>query len=1193
MSFSHLHVHSHYSLLKASCTIPNLIDKCLSYGMPALALTDYGNMFGAMEFYFQALEKGINPIIGCEVYYVKDRFQKTKNSNENFRTSTGGANTLVLLAKNNKGYENLCRISTIGYQEGFYFVPRVDYRVLESHKEGLIALTGGQKGSLLSIYRTKGKEGAKEEINRLKSIFSSQFYLSFAPKGIKGAKMYNRFLAHTAIDKKIDLIATNDVHYLEKEESVIEDVLSCIGTNRTLNDSERAKLGPSEFYFKTNKEMSENFGEDSGFSSEYKKACEKTLEIASSCSVRFKLKKSEGDPIYHLPKLSESNPAESLKKLSLKGLKKRFKEAELRGEKITLDEEKTYRERLEKELQTISRMGFDGYFYIVQDFIHWARSEDIPVGPGRGSGASSLVSYSLRITDLDPMPLHLIFERFLNPERISMPDFDIDFCQENRWRVIDYITKKYGKECTSHVITYGHLSVRAALRDVGRVLGLTFQETDQIVKLIPDRLGITLKEALKLEPRLKSLMEEDPQIKQLIQLAGMVEGLIRHVSLHAAGIIIADNPIIEYAPLYKGAENENVIQYDLKHAEKIGLVKFDFLGLKTLTQIKETFRLIEKTQNKKIRAEQISIKDPGIYEIMCQGDTVGVFQFEGQGITDLLIRAQPTCFEDIVAINALYRPGPMNMIPDWLERKKGGAVNYIFPELEPILNETYGIIVYQEQVQQIAVKIAGYSYGEADILRRAMGKKIQSVMDKQKERFLKGARDANYDLKKSEKLFDLMAEFAKYGFNKSHAAAYCVLAAQTAYLKRYYPIEFFASQMTIDQGDSEKIHKYVKDAGKHNISCIPPHINTSDYNFSVHKGKIHFSLGALKGVGEAAAKEIMETRNHIKDKKFYHLEDFFENVDLRKVNKKALESLIKAGAFDGLGLDRKEVYENYPRFLQHAQQTREDKEAGQQSLFSAVSGLAAENHIKLKRKTSWPHKEKLKLEKEIIGFYLSAHPMEPFKGLEKQLGALPIENLEKLTPPSSLQKKPGYSNGKPSFRQNNFPTAKALGIVSHLKESMTKKSSKIMAFSQLEDSSGSIEVIFFPNVYKEFAPVLLSHKESIVSIKGSVRKEQEGSGRLIVEEVKPIDEVLKKLKLLKLSLPRNTTEDILNRLKILFKKRESGNTVFTVGALLKGGKTFVEIKSKNIPDKITVDQDFLQEIYKVLKSTENIRLVLK
>ena len=510
--------------------------------------------------------------------------------------------------------------------------------------------------------------------------------------------------------------------------------LFCIGINRTLYDKDRAKLGTSEFYLKSSQEMREQFPFDF-----YKTACDNTLDIAEQCSVQFKIKDDKGRPIYHLPQVVQKE--KSLKKLTYKGLDTRLKEAQLRGEGISAEKKKDYLNRINYELEIIERMGFNGYFHIVYDFINWARQNNIPVGPGRGSGASSLVSFCLGITNLDPMPLNLIFERFLNPERISMPDFDIDFCQENRLRVIEYITKKYGSDCSSHVITYGRLSVRAAIRDVGRALALSYTEVDQIAKLIPNVLGITLKEALKKEARLKEMAEEDPKIAELIHLTGLLEGLIRHVGIHAAGIIIADHPIINYAPLYRGAEGENVIQYDLKYAEKIGLVKFDFLGLKTLTHIAETFRLIKKNQNQTITEQQISLKDSGIYEIMSKGDTVGVFQFEGMGITDLLIKSQPTCFEDIIAINALYRPGPMNMIPSYLDRKKARVpVEYIFPELEPILKETYGIIVYQEQVQQIAVEIAGYSYGEADVLRRAMGKKIRSVMAKQKDRFLQGAK---------------------------------------------------------------------------------------------------------------------------------------------------------------------------------------------------------------------------------------------------------------------------------------------------------------------------------------------------------------------------------------------------------------------------------------------------------------------
>ena len=532
-------------------------------------------------------------------------------------------------------------------------------------------------------------------------------------------------MAEMSESENIPLIAENDVHYLEKKDSVIQDVLFCIGINRTLGDRERERLGPPEFFFKNQKEMKDQFKNES-WAGLYQTACDRTLEVVDRCSVQFKIKDKTGRPIYHLPQSvkGEKWGAESLRELTLSGLKKRFQEAAVRGESFTLEQKRHYEERVNYELEIIENMGFTGYFHIVEDFIRWAKTHQIPVGPGRGSGSSSLVSFCLGITDLDPIPLNLIFERFLNPERISMPDFDIDFCQENRPRVIQYITEKYGSDCTSHIITYGRLNVRAAIRDAGRVLGLSYNETDRVAKLIPDKLGITLKEALKLEPRLKAESEENPQIKELFHVTEMLEGLIRHTGIHAAGIIIADTPITDYAPLYRGAEGENVLQYDLKYAEKIGLVKFDFLGLKTLTHIAETIRLIEITQEKKIIPEHISLKDSGIYEIMCQGDTVGVFQFEGRGITELLIKSQPTCFEDIIAINALYRPGPMNMIPSYLDRKKGRVpVEYMFFELEPILKETYGVIVYQEQVHQIAVKIAGYSYREADVLRRAMGEK--------------------------------------------------------------------------------------------------------------------------------------------------------------------------------------------------------------------------------------------------------------------------------------------------------------------------------------------------------------------------------------------------------------------------------------------------------------------------------------
>ena len=1165
MSFVHLHVHSHYSLLKASCTVPKLIDKCAEFEMSSIALTDYGNMFGALEFYFHAKEKGINPIIGSEVYYLQDRFSKKNTRGINFRTSTGGAHTLVLLAKNNVGYKNLCQINTISYQEGFYFVPRVDYEVLDKYKEGLIALTGGQAGSISNIYTTQGRAEALKEIKKLYTLFGSNFYLEFYPNQLKG---YDEFLSQVSKEENIPFIIGNDVHYVEKKESIMQEVLSCIGINRTLNDRERKILGPPHFYFKNYEEIKEFFSSNKTISPLIEEACTNTLKISNLCKVEFKVKDDLGRPIYHLPQLSgkkKSSLTEELKNLSYTGLKNRFKEFELRQEKISVAEEKTYAERLEYELKTIEEMGFTGYFYIVQDFIRWAKKRDIPVGPGRGSGASSLVSYSLGITDLDPMPLNLIFERFLNPERISMPDFDIDFCQENRHLVIQYINDKYGSECTSHVITYGRLSVRAAVRDVGRVLGLSYNDVDQIAKMIPNKLDITLAEALKIEPRLQALKEEDPQIEQLLNLTGMVEGLIRHVSIHAAGIIIADNPITDYAPLYKGDKGENVIQYDLKHAEKIGLVKFDFLGLKTLTHIAEALRLIKALKGKEITTTQISLKDKGIYEVMSKGDTAGVFQFEGRGITNLLIKAQVTCFEDIIAINALYRPGPMSRIPYYLDRKNGSfPTDYIFPELEHILKETHGVIIYQEQVQQIAVEIAGYSYGEADVLRRAMGKKIHSVMKKQKTRFLDGATKRKYNLKKAEEVFDLMAEFANYGFNKSHAAAYCVLAAQTAWLKHYYPIEFFASQMTIEKSDSDKLFRYIKDAMKHNIPVISPDINYSNVNFFIQKDKIYFALSAVKGVGEMAAQSIVDARNKLPEKKFSSLQEFFQNVNFSKVNRRTIENLVKAGAFDLFGYPRREIWENYDRLQKNSVKAREDLETGQQSLFSLNPNEVKKNSITLNATGSWSRQEQAFYEKEAIGFYLSCHPMKFLKGLESSFG---FYNLEKLR--------------KVSGNKNNV---KVVGVISNVKEVMTRKTKKLMAFGELEDMTGYAEIIFFPTVYEKIRGASVKEEEIII-VTGNIKiDEGETIQKIIVDHIESFEDFLLNIKDIKLHLYPDMGEKKLDQLKsILEKNYKKGCSKLSVCTYIPEKKVFAEINSKLIPSDIKISYDFLEEVREIFK----------
>ncbi len=1163
MSFVHLHVHSHYSLLQSSCTVSDLIDKCVEYKMNSLALTDYGNMFGSLEFYFSALDKGVKPIIGCEMYYVDNCLEKNKSSGDIFRNPMKGSKTLVLLAKNLEGYKNLCRINKMAYQKGFYFVPRVDYKIFDQYKEGLLAFTGGQRGRLSHLYNEKGKDHAIQEIDTLKTIFGKNFYLTFHPKGIDKCLEYNSFLAEVSKDKKIPLIAGNDVHYVNKKDSIVQDVLFCIGTNRTLSDRERSRLGPSEFYFKDSNKMNNMFN-NSEFSQIYQEACERTLEVSNLCSICFKVKDKKGNPIYHLPKLKWTKGNISLKDLALKGLEKRFKEADTRGESISVDRKEEYKDRLQYELKIIGDMGFTGYFHIVQDFIRWSKNQDIPVGPGRGSGASSLVSYSLGITDLDPMPLNLIFERFLNPERISMPDFDIDFCQDNRHRVIQYINEKYGSDCTSHVITYGRLSVRAAIRDVGRVLGLSYTEVDHIAKMIPDILGITLDEALKKEPRLLALKEENPQIEELLQLTGMLEGLIRHVGIHAAGIIIADTPIVDYAPLYRGPDGENVIQYDLKHTEKIGLVKFDFLGLKTLTHIKETIQFIKETKGLEIKTQNISLKDEGIYQIMSQGDTVGVFQFEGHGITDLLIKAQPTCFEDIIAINALYRPGPMNMIPSYLDRKKGRVpVNYIFPKLEPILKETYGIIVYQEQVQQIAAEIAGYSYGEADVLRRAMGKKIRTEMAKQKTRFLEGVMKKKYNKGQSEELFNLMAEFAKYGFNKSHAAAYCVLAAQTAWLKFYYPVEFFASQLSIDQNDSDKLATYIRDVRKHKVNIISPHINTSYSRFSIKDENIHFSLGAIKGVGEMSAQSIVQTRESLPNKKFSTLEEFFEKMDIKKINRKTLENLIKSGSLDGFGYERKEMYESIEKFVQYSSKLKEDKETGQQSLFDL--NLKEQNNIQTSPVKPWTGKEKLFFEREVFGFYLNNHPMKFLEGLEKSLSCEKLKTLETL--------------------KNISKPVQTLGMVQNLKEVITKKKGKVMAFAQLEDGSGHLEVIFFPDIYEKFKTLLLREAE-VLYFRGSLQTER-SINRFLVEEVRSLDLVLRDIKTIKIQLDPSIKKKDLNQIKQILIDGKRGNTCLYIETYIPSKKTFVKIDIGIVHD-IEVSYNLLEKMYEVLKTTKRI-----
>lgn len=1076
MSFVHLHVHSQYSLLEATAVPKKMAKLTSQFAMPSVALTDNGNMFGAIEFYFACKDNGVKPIIGLDAYLAPhSRLSK----------GDGKSTRLVLLAQNHTGYQNLCHLSSIGYQEGFYYKPRIDYECLKEYSSDLIALTGGLYGDVAQAFLHAGPDTAIEKIKNLQELFPDRLYLELNRTGLPEWDKINPFLQQVGRDFNIPVVAANDVHYLYKEEQLAQEVLICIGSNKTINDSSRFRLGSEEFYFKSVPQMRELF-------KDIPEALDNTLVVAERCDVKFKVKDDAGKTIYHLPSFpTKENVSltEEMERLTQQGLLERFSEAEKRGEAVTEEAKPTYYERLKYEISVIENMGFLGYFLIVQDFINWAKTHDIPVGPGRGSGAGSLVAYCLKITDLDPVRYSLIFERFLNPERVSMPDFDVDFCQEGRGQVIRYVTEKYGFNSVSQIITYGRLQARAAIRDVGRVLGMTYAEVDVISKLMPDKLGLTIDEALEMEPRIREEMEANPQVNTLIDLARKIEGLVRHAGIHAAGVVIADGNLVDHAPLYKGADGENVIQYDMKHAEKIGLIKFDFLGLKTLTHIQDTLRLIEKNRGKKILSQEIPMSDPEIYSLMSSGDSAGVFQFEGDGITDALKKIKPTCFEDIMAINALYRPGPMDMIPEYTKRKHGESkVEYLFPELEEILKETYGIIIYQEQVQLIASKIASYSLGEADLLRRAMGKKIAEEMAKQKDRFVSGAIKNGFDKTKSEQLFELMAEFANYGFNKSHSAAYCVIAAQTGWLKRYYPVEFFAALLSTEMSDTDKVVRYIKICRRRGIEIQAPHVNFSDYKFNAKGDVVYYSLGAIKGVGEAAVQAIIEARESLPEKKFSSLQEFFEVVDLRRVNKKVVECLIKAGALDGFGFHRAQMFLGYDKIIDLVESKRRDQEVGQSSLFDMMDDTeSTENHFDLPEVELWKKAAQLAFEKEVLGFFLSDHPLN---GYETFCRAWTDGTLLDLS------------------QQANKKKVALIGMIAERREIITKKGTR-MAFLQFEDLNTAIELIAFPDTFAKYEALLRS--EQPLRILAILEKDND-TQKLILEEAKPVEELLGKAK---------------------------------------------------------------------------------
>lgn len=1168
-SFVHLHVHSEYSLLEAATELKPLVKKVAEFDQAALALTDHGNMYGAIEFYFACRDQMIKPILGLDVFVAPgSRFDKPQGLKYEQLKNPG---QLVLLAKSYRGYQTLCEISSRSYFEGFYYRPRVDLELLEAFHKDIICLTGGIRGLIYEQFLRSGPENAAVILKRLYQIFREDLYCEFTRTGKPQEKLFEEFLWAQAQDLGIKCVAAQDVHYLTQSDALTQDVLFCIGNNFLLKDPNRPKMPGDQLYLKSTEEMARLF-------LDHPEWLNQTVEIANQIDIQFDLKDSGGKPVYHLPGFPtpEGMTVDDFIRVEVfKGLEDRIAEIKGRNEEWSGEIRERYHERISYELSIISKMGFNGYFLIVSDFIKWAKDHNIPVGPGRGSGAGSLVAFCLKITDLDPMPYKLLFERFLNPERISMPDFDIDFCQDRRAEVIQYVTEKYSTEAVAQIITYGKLQCKAAIKDVGRILGMGFSEVDRVTKLVPDKLGITIQDSIDQEPRIRELMEDDPMVQNLMDLAIKIEGLVRHAGIHAAGVIIADGRIRDFAPISKGSNNEVVVQYDMKHSEKIGLIKFDFLGLKTLTHIFSSLKMIEANRGKKITLADISLHDRGIYEIMSLGDTLGIFQFEGEGITDAIRKIKPTSFFDITAINALYRPGPMAMIPIFAKRKNGEEpVEYIFGELKLVLEETFGIIVYQEQVMAIAALIAGYSLGEADMLRRAMGKKIKEEMDQHRVRFLTGAKERGFEEKKSGELFELMYKFADYGFNKSHAAAYCVIAAQTAWLKRYYPVEFYAGLLSTELSNTDKIVQYSKDAQKHGIKIEAPNINESEYLFTPRGEKVYFGLGAIKGVGEGVISEIVLARGKLASHKFASLEQFFESVEPKVLNKKTLESLIKAGAFDVFGYHRAQLMQGYSKLVEWAIQKFKSASVGQHSLFEMIDEEI--DKINLPETTPWTRSESLKQEKEVLGFYLSDHPLKGFENLISSWVTGSLSEMPLIF--SKWMESSIHTNNKQKYnfrnREGNKKKVFVAGIIREVRELVTKKGTR-MAFAKLEDLTGDVSLVVFPDTYASSRVVLSSDKPILVT--GFLESESDAI-KIIVESLLPLEDVFAKARKLRFML-HHLTEVQIESLHSILSASPAGKVPCEFYFRDEEMKTLVEI----IPES-KFEVDFRPELIEILHS---------
>jgi len=1137
MSFVHLHCHTDYSLLDGACDIDQLMKIVVEQKMPAVAMTDHGNLFGAVKFYNAARAAGVHPVIGCEMY-VSGQGHKTRSDTDRYHH-------LVLLCENQEGYRNLIKLVSTAYLEGFYYKPRVDLDLLSRHSKGLICLSACLRGEIPETILADKYDEARRLAHTYSDIFGrNNLFLEIQDHHLDQDRILTPELNRLSHETGLPLVATNDSHYLRKDDARAHEILLCIQTGKSFNDPNRMRWNTPDFYLKSRDEMMELFGE-------LEDAVDRTWEIAQRCQVKLE-KVSEPFPTFGVP---ESHSTDTyFEYVARQGFeKRRFRLEAMRAKGILKHDLAEYAERLDREIQMIQKMKFSGYFLIVWDFIRYAKSKGIPVGPGRGSAAGSLVGYAMAITDIDPLQYGLLFERFLNPERVNFPDIDVDFCMNRRGEVIQYVTEKYGREQVAQIITFNTLGARAAIKDVGRVLEMPFADVERITKMVPNVLNISLEEAIKQEPGFNEAAKKDPRIDDVLKVALRLEGLARNCSVHAAGVVISPQPLRDLIPLYKTNRDEIVTQFDMNGLDKLALLKMDFLGLTTLTLIQDALRLIKKRHGADLIPEDLPLDDKDTYEIFCKGYTSGVFQFESAGMRDILRRYQPCRLEDLTALNALYRPGPIQggMVDDFIERKWGRrTVQYDLPELKELLEETYGVIVYQEQVMQISNRLAGYSLGDADLLRRAMGKKKIEEMAKQRERFIRGSIERGFPQKKVEKVFDLMEQFAGYGFNKSHSAAYAYLAFVTAYLKAHYPVDFMAALLTSETGNTAKVVKYINECREMGIPILPPDVDHSEWSFTPdgapQTGKgIRFGLGAVKNLGQSAVEAIARAREQVG--RFDSLHQFCETVDFGAVNRRMIESLIRAGAMDSMEGTRSQKFAAVESAMEGGQRVWRDRESGQTGLFGTLVDEGPHQAM-LPSVPEWGDKEKLAGEKELLGFWVTGHPLDRHADKLSELATHNTANLEGLTKGTEVV---------------------LCGVLMGIARKRNREG-KPWAALTIEDRNGTVEAMVFAASYERLAPLVV--EDQAVMVRGLILPEENAPPKISVQDIVPLENArvdLPAVISIRVWLGRNGGADRAQALHELFQ-RKPGDT--QVRFRLEAPRDFSVLL--DVPAKVRPDREF-------------------